>query len=444
MPGIAQEGAGVGEHPVERPHIPQRHQAHHLGLHPRLVVVEPPGRALLHLAGDGAVRLERPHNAADGRIVRGIQGVQDGLAQRSRLLQRVQQTGQTRGIWLVVDGVKSGVRTQLFEHGGGIVPDAAEMKLHHPVPLGVLLPHRQQQGGVVSKLLLPRDALPRLGPRENIVQLGLVRLHAEAVVQRVVGHPAAVLVEILDPLRQRPAHIAHRLDGVAHHLFQPGHVLGEVRLVRAHGLVRAERRQHRRRRGRVRGQQLVGLQIVRRVVGGADQLHVGPPDDLPHRQLLELLIALLVNLHGVVPVQGLGDAEVPLELQVRPVIQRIADQVGHGLRPLLELLRRRRVPRDILLRHPAGAHGTPLVVVSSQPHLRDAVVPLVLIDLHRIDVAVVVDDRHLRPVLVVQPLAGLGLQEKVFVHKGNHIDFPPILFGTSHGNRPSTRFQNYE
>lgn len=56
----------------------------------------------------------------------------------------------------------------------------------------------------------------------------------------MVGDAAAVVVEILDAVPQGPAHILHRVDGVAHHAFQTGHVLGEVRLVRPHGLVRAD------------------------------------------------------------------------------------------------------------------------------------------------------------------------------------------------------------
>ena len=61
------------------------------------------------------------------------------------------------------------------------------------------------------------------------------------------------------------------------------------------------------------------LQIVGGVVGGADQLHVGAADDLLDGQLLELLVTLLEDLHGVVAVEGFGDAEIPLKLQVDSV-----------------------------------------------------------------------------------------------------------------------------
>lgn len=134
MAGVAQEAAGVGEHPVEGAHGPQGHETGHLGL----------------------------HDGADGGVIPGVQGVQDGLAQGPGLLQGVQQLGKPTGVRLVTGGIEAGVRAQLGEQLGGIVPDAAEVELHDPIPLGVLLAHGEEQGGVVGQLFLPGDSLPSL------------------------------------------------------------------------------------------------------------------------------------------------------------------------------------------------------------------------------------------------------------------------------------------
>ena len=73
--GVAQKAAGVGEHAVETADGTVAHQAQHLLLHALLVVVEPPGRALLDLAGDGAVGLETAHDGADDAVVGGIERI---------------------------------------------------------------------------------------------------------------------------------------------------------------------------------------------------------------------------------------------------------------------------------------------------------------------------------------------------------------------------------
>ena len=55
MAGVAQEGAGIGEHTDEAAEQTQIGQRLHLILHAGLMVVEPPGGTVLDLAGYGAV-----------------------------------------------------------------------------------------------------------------------------------------------------------------------------------------------------------------------------------------------------------------------------------------------------------------------------------------------------------------------------------------------------
>ena len=118
--GVAQEGAGVGEHTVEGAHGTQAHEADHLCLHAGLVVVEPPGGTLLNLAGDGSIGLECTNQRANHAVVGGVQGVENGLGQGILGFQLAQQLGKAGGIGLVVDGVVAGVCANLGEHLDGV------------------------------------------------------------------------------------------------------------------------------------------------------------------------------------------------------------------------------------------------------------------------------------------------------------------------------------
>ena len=84
--GIAQERAGVGEHADEVAQQTQVSQRNHLLFHTGLVVVEPPGRAVLDLAGQLAA-LETADQCTQLCIVNGVQRVQNGLGTLLGLIQ---------------------------------------------------------------------------------------------------------------------------------------------------------------------------------------------------------------------------------------------------------------------------------------------------------------------------------------------------------------------
>ena len=111
-----------------------------------------------------------------------------------------------------------------------------------------------------------------------------------------------------------------------------------------------------------------------------------------------------------------------------PVVQRIADQLGHGLGPGLEFLPVGGVGvGDILLFHTVGADLTPLIMVAAQPYLGDVVKLPVLVDLLGVDMAVVIHDRHLLRIVVVQLFRHVRVQHKILVHKWLHLIVPPCL-----------------
>ena len=117
-------------------------------------------------------------------------------------------------------------------------------------------------------------------------------------------------------VQQSPPHIGHGVDGIAHYRFQPGDILGEIRLVGPHGLVWPKGRQNYGRSVRIGRQQLMGLQVVGRVVSGADKLHIGLADDTPdrHVRLSQDLVALVVDPHSALTGKGLRDPKIPLKL----------------------------------------------------------------------------------------------------------------------------------
>ena len=88
--GVAQEAAAVGEHAHEVAQQAQVGQALHLVLHADLLVVEPPGRTVLDLAGHLAA-LEAAQDGADLLVVGGVQAVDDGLGALVGVVQGAEQ-----------------------------------------------------------------------------------------------------------------------------------------------------------------------------------------------------------------------------------------------------------------------------------------------------------------------------------------------------------------
>jgi len=66
-------------------------------------------------------------------------------------------------------------------------------------------------------------------------------------------------------------------------------------------------------------------------------------------------------------------------------------------------------------------------VAAAQPYLSDVLKAAVLVDLTGRDVAVVVADRHIRSVVVVQMLSSGRLEHEVLIHKCFHGSITPFL-----------------
>ena len=102
------------------------------------------------------------------------------------------------------------------------------------------------------------------------------------------------------------------------------------------------------------------------------------------------------------------------------MVERVTHCIGHGLRPLLELLPIRRIARAVALGNAIRAHSTPLIVVARKPDFREVAELMVRSYIFGVEVTMVVDDRHLSCVVVVKTLCRRALQQEIGVVKLFH------------------------
>ena len=223
-------------------------------------------------------------------------------------------------------------------------------------------------------------------------------------------------------------HIGELADFNTTYMSQLVNIYGKLRSVNVHSLVRTPCRNH---HGVVVSLMLgilnVVVQVIYRIIGGADTLYVVMLHQSTSRELglLQLLVTLIENLTSGLGRQNLIDTESGLQLQVCPVIQGVTQGVGNGLCPLLKLLPVCSVLTGAeALVYAIGTHGTPLIVVTTQPQLCDALKLMVVSNHLRNQVTVIVNDRHLSRMVVIQVLCYLIVEHEVFVVKLlNHIMF---------------------
>lgn len=83
MPGIGQEASGIREHSYKIAEYAKIGKGCQLFGHARLMVVEPPRRAMLDLSGRSGI-LEASDDRTNDSVVVGVQRIEDGLWQLVR------------------------------------------------------------------------------------------------------------------------------------------------------------------------------------------------------------------------------------------------------------------------------------------------------------------------------------------------------------------------
>ena len=435
MPRVRKERPTVRQHPDEAPQKAQRGQDVHLRLHPVFLIEEPPARAELDLAGRHAV-LEVPEHRPDQVIVDRVQIVEDRPREFVLTVQRVEVARHGQRAVAVADRVEPRVRAERLEFPRIIVPHRAEVELLGPAKLGVHAAKLEQNAPLEGVHLVRRELERVVGQRlleDPVRALPLefggqipvqVQLALREKPQTMVGEAAADRVEedvaVVQGVDQR-VKVPNGPTGHAFQRLEPGEKDGWA--VDRHRLVGPERRQDARFENsrRIIGRDpLMVLERIDRVVGGADRLDVHLGHDPPRR-------ALRCGEHRVAVVpdgisrggreESVVDPERAVQLEVGPVVERIAERIGDGFRPFVVLLPVGRVSGAEPFGHAVAAHGAPFVVVAVKPDLREVFVRLVLGDLLRRQVAVVIDDGQILGVLVIQHAGKLGFEEEIFVNE---------------------------
>ena len=191
-----------------------------------------------------------------------------------------------------------------------------------------------------------------------------------------------------------------------------------------HTCVRTPSRQHAHLCGRIFLHHLVPLQAVCRIVGRTNELYVVVLHQSARTELRVVgdeVVALVIDSTCGLGIQTLLDTESCLELQMGPVVKRVAESIRNGLCPFLELLPVGSVFACAeTLVHSVGTHCAPFVVVAHEPDLCDGFETFVLGNHLRNKVAVIIDNRHFSRMIVIQLLCGLCLQQEIFVHERLH------------------------
>ena len=119
-------------------------------------------------------------------------------------------------------------------------------------------------------------------------------------------------------------------------------------------------------------------------------------------------------------VQQFVDAEVALQFEVRPVIERISQRVRDGARPGQKFVAWIGGAGDVSFGNAVRAHRAPFVVVAFEPRFEKIVEAAIGGDVGGRKMRVIVEDRLGCGVGVVEAARGFGVQEEVVVDEGHH------------------------
>ena len=434
-----EEGPAVGQHAGEGRDQPHLGELGHLIAHAVELVVEPPGRAGLHLAGHRPV-LEIAGRGHQHRILGRVECVEDGARQGVVAVHAVEKRVQSLRDWPVAHGIAARIRTDRLEEPRARAAQRADMKLHDQVVARIgraqLHHQREAEGGRLVRRRRPALA----GIPQDAVEIRRAPLvgHVQRV-DAVIGGAAAMRNEMLEPLVKRADEIVEAVDRDTGRFGQRVNVGRKASLLDGDRPVGAEGRHHADRRAGT-GEGGMMLQRVQRVVGGADELHLHAFQKAAGAEL-----RLCQTLAGCVPaVRGrLGrkhralEPEIAPQLQMAPVMDRVADQPWHDGGIGIVFLAEGGSTRDMALRDARPAHQPPFVVVVRQPRLAQ-IRPLVIAgNLGRRQVIVEIDDRQRRRDLVEEPPRGPGVQKEIGSEKAAHPAVSSLIARATASRAPS-------
>ena len=241
-------------------------------------------------------------------------------------------------------------------------------------------------------------------------------------IQRVIGQARAVRVEEIETGFQR-LHHAFQIQAVnAGDAGQTVHVIHKAAALDVEHLVGTPSRIHLELAGRILRNLDLMLQIVHRIIGRADDLHAEFLDQAAAAVFLrrQQRVCAVPDILGGLFAQDFLDAEHAAQLQMRPVEHRVADAVFQARGKGQPLVVPARVAADELLIHAVGEHDAPLVVVAAEHQFADVLELIVFVDHARGDVAMIVINRHVFRILVIQLFGHVIFKQKILIHKRFH------------------------
>src|SRR5262249_33917139 len=153
---------------------------------------------------------------------------------------------------------------------------------------------------------------------------------------------------------------------------------------------------------------LVMAKVVGRIVSRAHHLNPELAQNSLRGQILgQRSVGALPNGRSRLLIEKVVDAEISLQFQMRPVVERIAQGVGNGSGPGQKLIVMRGLSGDISFGDSVGPHGAPFVMVALEPDFVEIGKTAILGDVFGAKMTVVVDN-GLRPsALMIKSLGDL-------------------------------------
>lgn len=159
------------------------------------------------------------------------------------------------------------------------------------------------------------------------------------------------------------------------------------------------------------------------IIGRADDLNMEFSQDASGREfrLRDLAVGLIPDLACGLGRDQTVDAEVALQLQMAPMIERISERVGNSRAPCRELFKRISITRAKSLGNTVAAHCPPFIVIPLQPELGQIGKASVSCQIIGRQMTVIVDDRQRCRDFMIKPTGCSGLQKEILVDEAHAV-----------------------
>ena len=209
--------------------------------------------------------------------------------------------------------------------------------------------------------------------------------------------------KILDSKKKRIDHIIYIFYFKPTHIRQPLDIIGKSLFLNLDCFIRTKRWKYFDFHCFICRNRFVPTQIITRIVCCTHRFYIKHSHQFPGAAFCKHLIAFIVNLICILLTERFFNPKHSAKLQMTPVIQRISNQSRQNFCKRTEFLPRVCILRNKFFRNTAKTHLPPFVMITPKPHLRHILKPSVLRNLLRIDMTVIINDRHLFCHFMIQP-----------------------------------------